>query len=470
MKKKYLQILLFILGLLIATNFVLALSNDLKILIKGKYEQKNGSDSQNSELLLTKVQNDQFEDIDNSYAKLVKEYEKAYKQKRKLIEQSSTIEQAFLHSTNMLNCCVEYEDKYSDLKEYAVLQLLVGDWDGILKVNIVSKKNDLILDIKRILEIELQSNQAGQISKGLVKGTETLVRKQIKATVKPDDSESIDDDSTDSVIVEESEKEIDKKIKEITGSITGNMIPQAASSFVISFDEKSMNSETPKKYSKLDISATTNVEMKPVVPRENIDEAYSLTVSNLKIYYSILLNQKMLDEEVLQYRFKMFFKDILYLLRLTSKGYISKGVYEPLGIYPESDYVSTSFEAYVITLCSYYSNVLSKQMSPEQKMLIYKKYMAELIQVSAITHLHLVKPDIIKSLNLEFANSNNTINQVFFHYYVFSKRYYEKQIKQTSDQLKKQYQIEYDIFKKDVKDFIETGIIHEDTLKELKLK
>lgn len=458
MKNITFKLIFLVLGLLLVGSVVLAGDSILNIHIKSNQEQKTANLYKFVELDMAKAETNDFGDILAKYKVLKDDFKTTYKSNRKLMSESSTVRQAFNHSKTMLETCMAYMKDYSDLKDHAILQLLVGEWKGKARINFTEKDKDYKVNITRKLEISFESNQAGQISKGIVSGLETYEKKKLQ------------NDNASKSLEMISEPGVKKKIKEIKGAILGNIIPQADSTLIINIDKDSTNKEVPRKFDQLELQAKTIVEMDPIVERETLDEAYSLTVSHMKIYYNLLFKTRRPIEEVLKDKYNLFFIDILYLLKMISQGYISKEVYEPLDIYPKSDYVNKAFEDYVMTLGSYYSKILLKAPNKAAKIIAYKAYLAELIQASSICYTGIVHPSVKDHLDININKKDNLISKIFIRYYKLGKEYYSEEIDAAKGDKKTELKKEYKQFEKDVQDFVKTGIILDEILKELDIQ
>lgn len=438
----------------------MANSPDFKISVKGNLTKTENNMKETFNLTVYKTKNDTFDEILNKYLAIEEEFNDQYNKQRKLISESSTIKQAYEHSKNLLNLCSNYKNRSKELKEDAYLQLLIGEWSGNANLELTKEIDNYIQIIKRNLKIKFESNHAGQISKGIVDGTETTIKKRKTQT------EEIENDK---IFIPVENNILETDIKSINGSITGNIIPQADSTFVININKTNNNDNLIEDINNIKIKALTDVELTPLVPAEIIDESYSLTVSHMKIYYDLLFKTRMSTSKVLKEKYNYFFKDILSLLSLNAKGYISKEVYIPLNIYSRSNYINHTFEDYVITLCSYYNTLILKAPDTKAKLGIYKTYLIELIQASSLCQLNIVDDDTINNLGLNINKKNNLIERVFINYYNTAKNYYKKLLQIDNDSERSKIQKQYSNFKKDIKKFTSTGIIQKDVLKDLDL-
>lgn len=460
MKKLFLNLILLISFIFSFQPASLGETPDFKIAVKGHLTKTENNLEETFNLTVYKTKNETFNDLLKKYTAIKTDFNYKYRDQRKLIIESSTIKQAFEHSKDLLDLCSKYKNKYKELKEDAYLQLLIGEWSGTSDLELKEEQDDYILIIKRSLKVSFESNHAGQISKGIVNGTETVIKKR-KTEI-----EEIEDER---IIIPIENTILETDIKSIKGSITGNIIPQADSTFIININKTKNNNNVKDEINNIKIKAKTDVELTPLVPANIIDESYSLTVSHMKIYYDLIFKTRMPTKKILEEKYNYFFQDILHLLSLNAKGYISKEVYIPLHIYSKSKYLNHTFEDYVMTLCSYYNKLILQAPNTSEKLAIYRAYLSELIQASSICQLNLVGDDTINTLGLNINTTNNLIERVFVRYYKAGKSYYKKILKDNTDSDKSQIQKQYSKFKKDIKKFTTTGIIHKNVLKELDL-
>jgi ribosomal protein S17E len=433
---------------------VLAEATNVNIFIERNYSKKYGTEERKVDIKIKKVRDESFEGILEKYNQLEKEFQSDYDKNRELISESSTVQQAFQHSKKLLNTCVDYRKNFLGLKAQTMLQLLVGHWSGGIDIKVKKQKDDVEIELDRELKLEFDSNQAGQISKGIVFGKEEIVKKLKNPSDAVDKGTQITYKRT-------------KIERSLEGSLLGSIVPQAETRMVISLDAPKKVDPLLKNLYNFDVSGNLKVKMKEIVSQEMIDEAYSLTVSHMKIYYNLLFKTRMSIEQALKEKFSLFYRDLLYLLEINAQGLISKQVYEPLSIYSKSEYVTSAFEDYSLTLSSYFARVISKTNSDEQKFILYKRYMDELIQSSAIIQLGLVDPVAAKKLNLSINEQNSLFDTVYTRYYRFGNSYYQDYIEQASGEEKEKLKKDYKAFTKEMAAIARTGLITNPTLESI---
>lgn len=433
-----------------------AKNNFLEIYIEADYKKNVQKQLQEVNLKIKKDKETSYKDIIAKYELLEEAFSNDYSNNRKLISDSSTIKQAFEHSKKLLETCIEYTNRYNNLKEEALMQLLVGHWSGDLTILVKEKNDGQELVFKRVLEVDFEADRVGQISKGNIKGFDKFLKEASSSKKK---------ELTQEEILEYIDKDNVPKTSNVKGSILGSIVPQADTKLFISFEDTSNN-----KLKEIEIVATSLVDMKPIVSKDIINEAYSLTISYMKIYYNLLFKTRKTDFEALKDKYNLFFNDLLFLLKVVSLNYVSEEVIKPLGIYPGSDYVSSAFEDYFMTLSSYYARTISKTVSKKHKLKLYEKYLNELIHANAICQLGIINKKSVDKLNLRVGTTNSLFDGVFSRFYEYGKDYFTERIDKTEGEDQK-------LFKKDYKNFLEeanaimnTGLISPETIKILSIE
>lgn len=438
---KKITIILFCVLLTITAS--LAETSTLDVSIKGKYTKKTKTLIREANFNIQKDKDLIYKDIVSKYSKLQTSFNREYTAGRKLVSESSTVKQALDHSKDLLDICLKYFEEYSDVKEQVLLQLLVGHWSGDAEITFKETSKDQVLIINRKMVVDLSSDQAGQISEGMIKGNEIITKEKAK------------------------QSKNEQYTTNISGAVSGNVVPQTNTTLFVSINENLKGDKGLKKFNKFELVGKNYINMKPIVSREVIDEAYSLTVSDMKIYYSLLFKTESTIEQLLKDKYNLFFTDILFLLKVTAKGYVTEEVYKSLKIYPKSEYVTKAFEEYVITLKAYIGRLITTTNSKKQKITLYKKYLAEMIQVNAICHLGIVSSKSLNRLNLNINKPNNLINNIYSKLYVLGKEYYSEEIRTSSGKRKQDLKKEYMEFINEMIGIGKTGIINSETLKEL---
>lgn len=470
MRKKIIKALLFILIMAIVPSVATVKATDasLEIVIEGSFEKVTEKTTRQYSLNIKKVKNDNFADIMKKYQQVKTIFDRDYQQKRKLVVESSTVKQAYEHSFTLLKTCMYYINEYNDLQDFALLQLLVGPWEGKAKLVSKEKTDKKNISISRVLNIIFESNQAGMISKGLANGTETvkeslLVKEDLAKPASAFNQETRQDTNTnnqDNSVVKIVEN---KKVAQVKGSITGNIISKGNSSFTITIDTD--NPLIDDKFKTYDIKAKTMVLMPPFVKRTATDEAFTLTVSNLKMYYDYLFKSKRSPNELLNDKYNWFFVDLLDILNILAYGHVSREVYKSLKVYPGSEYVSYAFKDYINTLNSYYNKLFLRSDSKKYKLDIYKLYLLDLIQLSSLAHLNIVNPEVLQDTNLDITKPDNQINKVLDKYIETGKAYYTNEIKTTNGEEEQLFRDEYKAFLNEIYQLSKTGIIQENIIK-----
>jgi hypothetical protein len=448
MKKIY-QLILLIISLIFTFEAAFAENSFIDISLQDSYTKKIGQQEYSAKLNIKKIKESSYDDIISKYQVIKKDFDREYDNNRKLISESSTVMQAFNHSKSLLNTCIKYTDRFGDLKAQALLQLLVGKWSGNLNVKLTKTTKTQKFFIKRNLKISFETNQAGQISKAVVKGDEEILREQIgnNKHSKP-------------------ELAAIKKENRLKGSILGILVPEADTNLSLYLDAPDGISPEIKDTYDMDIKGKLNIDMVSPVKQEVLDEAYSLTVSHMKIYYNLLFKSRRTAEEILKDKYNLFFRDILFLINITSSGYVTKEVYKPLNIYPGSDYVTDAFEDYTITLSSYYARVINKTYSTKHKLEVYKRYFDELINASALCQLGIVNVETARRLNIKINEAKSLFDQVFERYYKLGFGYYNAKLQEASDDKKEEVRKELTAFLKEMIDITKTGLISKEMIKE----
>lgn len=462
MRKIFVIVLFFIL-IMVSLPDAIAVKSDkdlLNVVIKASLKKESKNADLKYNLKVEKVKTEAFIDIMDKYQEVNALYDKEYEKKRRLVVQSSTVKQAYDNAFVLLKTCIQYINEYDDLKDHALLQLLVGKWVGKAELYSKEKEPNRELAVTRVVNLSFESNQAGQLSKGYAEGSETVKESIYEKEV----SEQLQKEDNSQLAKETSEEDYDvyevienKKISEVKGSITGHLIPRSMSNFIISIDKA--DDRVPTKYDKYELNARVKVLMPPFVKRSVTDEAFTLTVSNMKMYYTYLLNSRRSMNELLMDKYQWFFQDQLEIIDILVLGHVSESVYKPLKVYPGSEYVSNSLKDYINTISIYYNKLFLRSNSKKYKLDVYRLYLTELIQLSSIAHLGIVNSKVLKETNLDITKEDNQISRVFDRYYSIGKDYYTQQIRNTAGEEEELFREEYKAFLEEVYQLTKTGII-----------
>jgi len=347
-----------------------------------------------------------------------------------------------------LDTCIKYVLRQSNLKDEILLLYLVGPWKGnaTVIINEVSSKADY--KVIRDLVVSFESNQAGQIYKGFVQGTEKITIKAKNNATKGNQA----------------------KTSTLSGSITGNIVPNSPFNILLKLDKNYPNDNFLKKYNSVELKGKNYIDFPAVVDQKIIDEAFNYTVSNMKIYYNLLFNSEKESIPIIEHRYNQFFNDILSLLYYVNEGYISKQVFEKQSIYNKSEYISSVFESYYGDLINYYNYKIENSVSTRIKIDLYKVLLTEMIQACSFCHLNIVNDDVIHHLDIDLDRPNNIIDRTFYRYYLIGNNYYSKKLNtKLSYEDKKYYKNSYLRFMKEILEITKTGLISSVILKELNI-
>lgn len=424
----------------------------IDIFLEGKYSQKVQKDTLKVNFKIQKVLGENYDRIKDDYDALKNEYNKDYDRKRKLVSESSNVYQVFVNSKNLLNTCFKYRDKFNDLKSSVLLELLVGKWNGKVNLRLLGKTKTGEWQLDRNLNVRFLADYAGIVYRGVIEGTDELYIGTIKK-VKKAESISL------------SKKETAK----VSGLISGIVVPKEESTLALSV-ESPLKFKGIEKISELAILGKTNVIITPFVTSDAIDEAYSLTVSHMKIYYNLLAKTRRPISVSIKNKYSLFFEDILYLLDLQTKGYISEEVYKALKIYRKSDYINEAYENYFISMINYYALNLSKLRPNKHKIKLLRQYLNEVINANSICNQGLIDKKLIEKLNININQPESLFDQVFTRYFITGTQYYQEKLANTENKTTK------NIIKEDYKEFLteiielaKSGIFSSKVLQELNI-